>query len=76
MAGTSIDWKTRTVEQWTADPCGPDATGIRALMQGRRDYAPWMAAQLDYAGAAGLRVLDVGCGQGIDVCEFALAARR
>jgi ubiquinone/menaquinone biosynthesis C-methylase UbiE len=71
--GTNIDWKRRTVEQWTADPCGPEATGIFALMQGRRDYAPWMAEQLDYVSAAGLDVLDVGCGQGIDVCEFALA---
>jgi ubiquinone/menaquinone biosynthesis C-methylase UbiE len=73
MHGTNVDWKRRAVEQWTADPCGPDVTGILALMQGRRDYAPWMAEQLDYASAAGLDVLDVGCGQGIDVCEFALA---
>jgi ubiquinone/menaquinone biosynthesis C-methylase UbiE len=72
MRGT-VDWKRRAVEQWTADPCGPEATGILALMHGRRDYAPWMAEQLDYRSAAGLDVLDVGCGQGIDVCEFALA---
>ena len=68
-----VDWKQRAVEQWTADPCGPEASGIHALMKARREYAPWMADQLDYARSAGLEVLDVGCGQGIDVCEFALA---
>jgi ubiquinone/menaquinone biosynthesis C-methylase UbiE len=32
-----------------------------------------MADVLDYEGASGLSVLDVGCGQGIDLCEYALA---
>jgi ubiquinone/menaquinone biosynthesis C-methylase UbiE len=71
-----VDWKARAVEQWTADPCGPQVTGIFALMEARRQYAPWMAQQLGYAEAAGLDVLDVGCGQGMDVCEFALAGAR
>jgi ubiquinone/menaquinone biosynthesis C-methylase UbiE len=70
------DVKQRAIEQWTADPCGPDASGIHALMRARREYAPWMAEQLGYAEASGLDVLDVGCGQGIDVCEFALAGAR
>jgi ubiquinone/menaquinone biosynthesis C-methylase UbiE len=35
-----------------------------------------MADVLDYEGASGLRVLDVGCGQGIDLCEYALAGAR
>jgi ubiquinone/menaquinone biosynthesis C-methylase UbiE len=35
-----------------------------------------MASVLDYAGARDLDVLDVGCGQGIDVCEYALAGAR
>jgi ubiquinone/menaquinone biosynthesis C-methylase UbiE len=73
---TRVDWKARAVEQWTADPCGPEAEGVFALMEGRRAYAPWMAEQLDYEGAAGLAVLDVGCGQGIDLCEFGLAGAR
>jgi hypothetical protein len=34
-----------------------------------------MGEQLDYAGADGLRVLAVGCGQGIDLCEFDWQAR-
>jgi len=31
-----------------------------------------MAEALDYDGAAELDVLDVGCGQGIDLCQYAL----
>jgi ubiquinone/menaquinone biosynthesis C-methylase UbiE len=69
----AIDWKLRAVEQWSADPCGPEASGVTELLAARRLYAPWMAEQLDYNRAAGLEVLDVGCGQGIDLCEFALA---
>jgi SAM-dependent methyltransferase len=72
----SVDWKQRAIEQWTADPCGPSVSGAEALLQARRDYAPWMPAALDYDGAAGLDVLDVGCGQGIDLCEYARAGAR
>jgi len=69
----AVDWKQRAVEQWTADPCGPLATDAEGLLRGRREYAPWMPSALDYAGAQGLDVLDVGCGQGIDLCEYARA---
>lgn len=71
--------KEATVEQWTADPCGSghiagelgEAGYFRDLIAMRHDYAPWMAEELDYAGAAGLRVLDVGSGQGIDLAGYA-----
>lgn len=72
----TVDWKQRAIEQWTADPCGPPAGDARELLRGRRAYAPWLAGELDYRGAAGLEVLDVGCGQGIDLCEYALAGAR
>lgn len=73
--------KQAAIAQWTADPCGPETgeaePGTRpyaeALIRGREAYAPWMAEQLGYGTAAGLRVLDVGCGQGIDVMRFAQA---
>jgi ubiquinone/menaquinone biosynthesis C-methylase UbiE len=74
-------YKQATIEQWTADPCGEvvasGETGTLAyfesLERSRVDYAPWMEDQLGYAGTAGLDVLDVGCGQGIDLVRYARA---
>jgi ubiquinone/menaquinone biosynthesis C-methylase UbiE len=71
--------KAATIEQWTADPCGSGHIGgelgeadyFRDLIAMRHEYAPWMEAELDYAGAAGERVLDVGSGQGIDLAGYA-----
>jgi SAM-dependent methyltransferase len=78
---TREDYKQAAIDQWTADPCGSSevdsAPGTREyferLLAARADYAPWMADALDYRGAAGLDVLDVGCGQGIDVAQYAMA---
>jgi SAM-dependent methyltransferase len=76
----SHDAKQAAVEQWTADPCGPESVHepgtqpyLDDLLAGRRSYAPWMDEILDYDRTQGLRVLDVGCGQGIDVIRYALA---
>jgi ubiquinone/menaquinone biosynthesis C-methylase UbiE len=72
--------KQAAIRQWTADPCGPEiaaepgtAPYIEQLLAQRHAYAPWFATALDYASARGLRVLDVGCGQGIDVVRYAQA---
>lgn len=75
------DYKAAAVEQWTADPCGSSIaegepgsrTYFENLVQGRFEYGPWMAEALGYDETSGLRVLDVGCGQGIDVYRYALA---
>jgi len=72
----SVDYKQRAIELWTADPCGPIADSAVGLLAARREYAPFMGGALDYEGAAGLDVLDVGCGQGIDLCEYAFAGAR
>jgi ubiquinone/menaquinone biosynthesis C-methylase UbiE len=77
-------YKQANIEQWTADPCGEVvATGqtgtgeyFASLDLARYEYAPWMAAQLDYAGTTGMEVLDVGCGQGIDLARYARAGAR
>lgn len=81
---TTPDYKKAAVEQWSADPCGEviaeGETGSREyfehLMEGRREYGPWMADSLGYAETAGLDVLDVGSGQGIDVAQYAMAGAR
>jgi ubiquinone/menaquinone biosynthesis C-methylase UbiE len=75
-----LDAKRAAIEQWTADPCGYNSNhepGSRLHMEdldrGLRGYAPWMDEILDYQHTSGLRVLDVGCGQGIDVMRYAIA---
>ncbi len=83
MSAVSDAAKQAAQRQWTADPCGPEteavpgsAESIEELLAGRREYGPWLAQALDYGSAAGLEVLDVGCGQGIDVTEYARAGAR
>src|SRR5437763_6112757 len=81
VMATREDYKQAAIDQWTADPCGSNEVaatpGTREyfedLLAVRADYAPWMADALDYRGAAGCDVLDVGCGQGIDVAHYAMA---
>ncbi len=74
------DAKQAAIDQWTSDPCGPVVEGqpgtrpyFEQLIADRDAYAPWMAEVLGYSGARGLRVLDVGNGQGIDVARYAAA---
>jgi ubiquinone/menaquinone biosynthesis C-methylase UbiE len=79
-----MDYKRAAIEQWTADPCGSNiAAGepgsreyFRRLIKARHDYAPWMEESLGYDETKGLDVLDVGCGQGIDVARYAMAGAR
>jgi len=82
MARTDTpDYKAAAVEQWTADPCGErvaegepgSRSYFESLLRGRSEYAPWMPDALGYDETRALRVLDVGCGQGIDVYRYALA---
>jgi ubiquinone/menaquinone biosynthesis C-methylase UbiE len=75
-----MDAKLAAIEQWTADPCGPETTAepgtaayAEELVVGRRAYCPWFTEALDYEGTDGLDVLDVGSGQGIDLIEYARA---
>jgi len=75
---TTKDPKDAAIEQWTADPCGSSVAEGKPggceyfdrLVRARAEYAPWMAEELGYDGVAGLDVLDLGCGQGIDLAHF------
>lgn len=75
----SVNYKRAAIEQWTADPCGASTSQgepgtlpyLERLLEARTEYAPWMSEVLDYAGSRGLRVLDVGSGQGIDLVRYA-----
>jgi SAM-dependent methyltransferase len=74
------DAKRAAIHQWSNDPCGPEVEAIAGtreyldrLIAARHEYAPWMRELLNYDGAAEKAVLDVGCGQGIDLVQYAMA---
>jgi SAM-dependent methyltransferase len=79
--GTTSDHKQNAIDLWNDRPSAvqqvPGEPGTRAyieaLLDGSDAYAPWLRAQLGVDDARGLRVLDVGCGAGVQVAAFARA---
>jgi ubiquinone/menaquinone biosynthesis C-methylase UbiE len=73
--------KQRAREQWTGDPCGsnygqkyPFATReyFDEVERHRYEvYAPWMPAVMEFKDFAGAKLLEVGCGMGTDLLQFA-----
>jgi SAM-dependent methyltransferase len=73
--------KLRAREQWGHDPCGAETArehelGTReffdALERNRyTDYAPWMPGLMQFDGFAGASLLEIGCGMGSDLLQFA-----
>jgi SAM-dependent methyltransferase len=73
--------KQRAREQWGEDPCG--AVYGREHEFGTREffdeverhryteYAPWMPEVMGFREFAGARLLEVGCGMGTDLLQFA-----
>ena len=73
--------KLRAREQWSQDPCG--AENDREHPLGTREffdtierhryseYAPWMTATMGFDRFAGAHLLEVGCGMGSDLVQFA-----
>lgn len=73
--------KLRTREQWSQDPCGAvygkeKEFGSRAFFDAvefhrYHEYAPWMPDEMGFNKYAGARLLEVGCGMGTDLLQFA-----
>src|SRR5688572_17592225 len=73
--------KQRAREQWSQDPCGAESDGEKEF--GTRQYfdevervryqkyAPWMPELMGFNSFAGARLLEVGCGMGTDLLQFA-----
>lgn len=73
--------KRRARAQWGQDPCGAvhgeeHAFGTREFFDSVErhrytEYAPWMASVMGFDVFAGARLLEVGCGMGSDLLQFA-----
>jgi SAM-dependent methyltransferase len=73
--------KARAQEQWGEDPCGAvygreHEFGTREFFDAVElhrytEYAPWMPEVMGFKEFAGARLLEVGCGMGTDLLQFA-----
>jgi SAM-dependent methyltransferase len=78
--------KQRAREQWSEDPCG--AVHGRQHEFGTREffdavarhryyeYAPWMPEVMGFNDFSSARLLEVGCGMGTDLLQFARGGAR
>lgn len=78
---TLAEEKLRAREQWSQDPCGAEYNREHEL--GTREffdfverhryteYAPWMPHLMEFDGFGGKRLLEIGCGMGTDLLQFA-----
>src|SRR3954451_12005180 len=75
------DDKNRARDQWDKDPAGAvygsrHEFGTREFFEEverhrYQDYAPWMPEVMGFNDFAGARLLEVGCGMGTDLLQFA-----
>src|ERR1043165_4306690 len=78
--------KLRAREQWGQDPCGAEydrehELGTRAFFDEveryrYEEYAPWMRALMEFDQFRDARLLEVGCGMGSDLLQFARGGAR
>ncbi|HYX29539.1 MAG TPA: class I SAM-dependent methyltransferase [Pyrinomonadaceae bacterium] len=76
-----MDHKQRAREQWSKDPAGAvygaqHEFGTREFFDEverhrYQQYAPWMPAVMGFNDFAGKQLLEVGCGMGTDLLQFA-----
>lgn len=80
------DEKQKARAQWSADPAGAvygreHEFGTREFFDEverhrYEEYAPWMPRVMDFSAFAGRRLLEVGCGMGTDLLQFARGGAR
>ncbi|MCK4343716.1 MAG: class I SAM-dependent methyltransferase [Bacteroidales bacterium] len=80
MTKIVINWKKAAKEQWNKTPCGEISGNKETLNyflsveRNRYDeYASWMKDFFLFSRYQNKKVLEIGYGQGTDLCQFALA---
>src|SRR6266487_1119923 len=81
MSDSNDNLKEQVRAFWQAHPCGtkfasanPGSSRFYELVEAHRYSKEWhIPVAADFAGARGLKVLEIGCGLGTDGAQFANA---